>query len=114
MASIWRRSRNSRCWSSSPSRTSLAIFVGQLELGQGLLGPAEHQAHPRLDVDGLEQLDLALERQLGPPAGEVGQRAGVVAGDGAEDAVDLPAAEVLEQRPQRGPQLDAEARAPRR
>ncbi len=72
MASIWRRSRNSRCWSSRPSRTSLRIFSVELQLGQGLPGPVEDLADPHLDVDGLQQLDLALDGEVGPPAGEVG------------------------------------------
>src|SRR5690606_32316885 len=70
--------------------------LGQLPLGEGLLGPPEDERDALLDVDGLEQLDLALDGELGPPADEVGQGARVVAGDAAEDAVDLPAAEVLE------------------
>ena len=99
------RAAGPRC----PSRTSSAIFSASSRSARASLAQPSTRRDPRLDVDGLEQLDLALDGQLGPPADEVGQRARVVAGDGAEDPADLPAAEVLEQRPQRGPQLDAEA-----
>ena len=86
----------------------VADLLGELALGEGLLGPPEHEAHPLGDVDRLEQLDLALERQLRPPADQVGQAAGVVGVDRAQDAAHLPVAEVLEQRDQGGAQLGAE------
>ena len=91
-----------------PVADVVADLLGQLALGQGLLGPAEHEAHALGDVDRLEQLDLALGGELRPPADQVGQAAGVVGVDAAEDAADLPVTEVLEQGAQRGAQLGAE------
>ena len=86
----------------------VADLLDQLVLGERLLGPAEHEAHAIGHVDGLEQLDLALGGELGPPADEVGQPTGIVGVDAAEDAADLPVAEVLEQGAQGRPQLGAE------
>ena len=87
-------------------------LLGQLPLGEGLLGPAEHEAHPLLDVDRLEQLDLAVGAQVGPPAGEVGEGAGVVGVDAAQDAAHLPVAEALEQRPAAWPAARRPGAAP--
>ena len=75
MASSWRRSRNSRCVFSMPSSTSVLIFSRKVEVGQGVAGPAEHEAQPRLDVERLEHLDLLGEREVGRVAGHVGQAA---------------------------------------
>ena len=84
-------------------------LLGQLPLGQGLLDPAQHQGHPGLDVDGLQQLDLLGVGQVRPPAGQVGQRAGVVGGDAGQRGGQTPTAHPLEQGAQRGPQLAPEA-----
>ena len=51
---------------------------------------------------------LRSVRELGPPADQVGEAAGVVGVDRAQDAAHLPVAEVLEQRDQGGAQLGAE------
>ena len=91
-----------------PVADLMADLVGQLPLRQRVLRPAEHEPHPLGDVDRLEQLDLLLGRQLGPPPDQVGEAAGVVGIDAPQDAADLPVAEVLEQRDQRGPQLGAQ------
>ena len=50
---------------------------------------------PLLDVDRLQQLDLALEGEVGPPAGDVGQGAGVL--DVAEHLGEPATAELVEQ-----------------
>ncbi len=55
-----------------------ADAVGHLGLGQELLDPGRDPLEALVDVDGLEQLDLALEGQVGPPAGGVRQGAGGV------------------------------------
>jgi hypothetical protein len=72
-------------------------------LGQCVLHPPEHQVEPAAQVEGLEQLDLALDRQVGPPAHQVGQRRGVV--DAAQHLGQPAAAQRLEQGAQRSPQL---------
>ena len=108
MASICRRRRCSRCCWSSPSRTSWLDLVDELALGEGLLGPAQHELDPLGHLHRLEQLDLPLGVELGPPSDEVGEAARVVGVDAAQDALHLAVAEVLEQGPQRGPQLRAE------
>ena len=51
-----------------------ADLVGHLELGERLTRPADDRLEARLDVEGLEERDLALDRQVRPPAGRVGQR----------------------------------------
>ena len=51
--------------------------VLQLEVGQRLARPPQHQLEARLDVDRLEQLDALLHRELGRVRGHVGQLAGV-------------------------------------
>ena len=56
-----------------------AIFSVSSSSARASLAHSSTLADPHLDVDGLEQLDLALGRQVGPPAGQVGERAGVVA-----------------------------------
>ena len=64
-----------------------ADLVLQLELGQDLLGPGQDLLEALLDVEGLEDLDLLLERQVRRVAGRVGERAGV--GDAAQELGDL-------------------------
>ena len=91
-----------------PVADLMADLVGQLTLRQRVLGPAEHEPDPLGDVDRLEQLDLLLGRQLGPPPDQVGEAAGVVGVDAPEDAADLAVAEVLEERDQGGAQLGAQ------
>ena len=62
-----------------PVGTSLRILLGQLELGQGLLGPAEHQRAPARSTSTVSSSStLRSMRQVGPPAGEVGQARRVV------------------------------------
>ena len=85
-----------------------ADLLDQLELGQGLPGPVEDQPHAAGHLDGLEQLDPALGGQLRPPADQVSQAAGVIGVDAPQDAPHLTVAELLEQRPQGGPELGAE------
>ena len=55
-----------------------ADALGELQLGQRLLDPPQHQLDAGADLDGLEQLDLALDRQVGPPARGVGEGGRVV------------------------------------
>ena len=71
----------------------VADLLRELALGQGLLGPPEHQPHPLGDVDRLEELDLPLEGELRPPTDQVGQAARVVGVDRAQDAAHLPVTE---------------------
>ena len=98
-ASRCRRGRRSR--SSRPARARRAPP-----------SPTRARARARgLDVDRLEQLDLALDGELRPPAGEVGERAGIVGADGSEDLDETTAAEALEQRAQRRPQLASPSRS---
>ncbi len=54
-----------------------ADLLRDFQLGQGVTGPGHDGFEAGLDVERLEQFDLALEGQLRPPAGRVGQRAGV-------------------------------------
>ena len=49
--------------------------LAQRQVGQGVAGPSEHQAQPRLDVDRLENLDLLGQGQVGRVPGHVGQPA---------------------------------------
>ena len=66
---------------------AVADLLRHLELGQRLAHPGQRLLEARLGVERLEQLDLALDRQVGRPARGVGQRAGVVdAGEGVGDA----------------------------
>ena len=81
----------------------MADLLGQFDLGQGLLDPCHGQLEASLDVDGVEQLDLALDGQIGPPADGVGQGARGL--DVAEQAAHTAATDLLEQRPSRGPVL---------
>ena len=57
------------------------------QVGQRVAGPAEHQAQSGLDVDGLEDLDLLGEREVGGVAGDVGETSGL--GDLAQLRGDL-------------------------
>ena len=91
----------SRWFFSRPSRTSRADLVLQLELGKDLLGPVQDLLEPLLDVEGLEDLDLPLDRQVRRVAGRVGDLTGV--GQAAEEVGDLGDAagldDVLHHRP---------------
>ena len=78
MASSWRRSTYSRCDLSMSSATSSRILPAQLDLGQRVTRPGEGALEPQLDVERLEQLDLALQREVGRVAGGVRERAGVL------------------------------------
>ena len=59
-------------------RDVVADAPAQLDLGQRVAGPGERALEPQLDVERLEQLDLALEREVGRVAGGVRQRARVL------------------------------------
>ena len=83
-----------------------ADALGQLELGEGLLGPGQDLLDPLGDVGRLQQLDLALDVEVGPPAGRVGQRAGLV--DARQQVVEAPTTDVLGDGAERGPQLAAQ------
>ena len=54
-----------------------ADALADRQVAEGLLGPAEHQTQPRLDVGRLEHLDLLLELEVGRVAGGIGERVGV-------------------------------------
>src|SRR6185436_535893 len=58
-------------------RDLVADLARELELTQRFTRPLDDARQARLGVDGLEQLDLALDREVGPPAGGIRQRAGV-------------------------------------
>ena len=80
-----------------PSVTSVRMRSVSSSSARASLAQASTSSTRSVDVDGLEQLDLALDREVGPPAGGVGQRAGVV--DAAQQ-LDQPATtEVVERRP---------------
>ena len=70
-----------------------ADLLAHLELGEHLARPAQRLLDALLGIEGLEQLDLALDRQVGRPAGGVGQRAGVV--DALEHVGDAGRADAL-------------------
>ena len=74
----------------------LADLLVDLEFGQSFLRPLEHLLEASLDVDGLEQLDLALEGEVGPPAGEVGELRRIL--DVVQHLGEAPAPEPVEQR----------------
>ena len=101
-ASCW-RSRNSRWVFSMPFGDLGADAVRHLALGQGLLDPGGDPLEAVVHVDGLEQLDLALDGQVRPPPGRVGQGAGGL--DVAEHGAHAPSAQPLEQHAGRGPVL---------
>ena len=56
----------------------VADAAAELDLAQRLAGPGEGLLEPLLDVDGLEQLELALVGQVGGVAGGVGEGARLV------------------------------------
>ena len=64
----------------------VADAVAHLQLGQPLALELDGEREALGDVDGLQQADLLLERQVGAVAGRVGQRAGL--GDGAQERRD--------------------------
>ncbi len=74
----------------------LADLLADLELGQVVLGPPDQPLEPRLGLGGLEELPLALGRQVRRVAGRVGDDGGV--GQAAEGVDDLPRLPVLEHR----------------
>ena len=73
-----------------------ADLVLQLEVGERLAHPLEHQLEPRFDVDGLQQLDALVHRELGRVRRGVGELARVV--DPGEHVGDPAGAAVLENR----------------
>ena len=75
--SIWRRRMYSRCCFSTPDSTSSLDALAHLHLGEPLALELEGELEPLEDVDGLEQLDLLLEGQVGRVARRVGERAGL-------------------------------------
>ena len=56
----------------------VADLAPELDLGQRVTRPGEGALEPQLDVERLEQLDLALQRQVRRVAGRVGQGTGVL------------------------------------
>ncbi len=67
-------------------------LVLQLEIGERLAHPAQHELEARFDVDGLQQLDALVHRVVGRVRGRVGQlarvfHAGEHVGDPARTAV---------------------------
>ena len=74
MASSWRRSRNSRWVFSMPSSTSVLICSRSARSARVSRAQPSTSAQPRLDVDGLEDLDLLRQAQVGRVAGQVGDR----------------------------------------
>src|SRR5258707_211628 len=56
----------------------VADLAPQLDLGQRVASPGEGALQPQLDVERLEQLDLALEREVGRVARGVRERARVL------------------------------------
>ncbi len=87
-----------------------ADLIRQLELGQRLARPAERLLEARLGVERLEQLDLALDRQVGRPAGGVGERAGVV--DALQRVGEARRAELLGDPAHDGPVLPRQLTGP--
>src|SRR5262249_42675407 len=81
----------------------IADAAPQLDLAERLAGPADRLLEPLLDVDGLEQLELALEREVGPVAGRVGERAGMI--DRAQEGRDAGVAARLEDLLDNGAEL---------
>ncbi len=75
----------------------------ELQLGQRFAAPRQDQLDPAVGVERLEQLHLALHRQLRPVAGRVGQPARV--GDAPQDVAERPDAPVLGDGLEDGPQL---------
>ncbi len=75
----------------------------ELQLGQRLASPRQDQLDPAGGIEGLEQLDLAFHRELGPVAGHVGQPAGL--GDAAQDVAQASGAPVLGDGLEHGPKL---------
>ena len=67
-----------------------------LDLGERVLGPRQHLLEALLDVDGLEDLDLPLEAEIGRVAGHVGDLSGVV--DPTQELRDLGNAARLDDR----------------
>ena len=73
-----------------------ADLVLQLEVGERLAHPPEHELEARFDVDGLEQLDALVHRELGRVRRGVGELAGVL--DAGEHVGDAAGTAVLEDR----------------
>ena len=83
MASSWRRSTNSRWLFSMPSVTSSRMRRRSSISPSASRAQASAFSRRSLDVERLEQLELALEGQVGRVPGGVGQGAGLV--DGAQE-----------------------------
>ena len=64
----------------------VADLAADLKLGQPLALHLDRELQPGLDVEGLQQLQLLLAREIGAVAGGVGQRAGLL--DGAQERAD--------------------------
>src|SRR5262249_4941279 len=82
-----------------------------LNLGERVLRPGEHLLQPLLDVDGLEDLDLALEAEIRRVARHIRDLARRV--DPAEELRDLRHATGLDDALQRRPVLARELARPR-
>ncbi|MEZ5321828.1 MAG: hypothetical protein R2698_07120 [Microthrixaceae bacterium] len=77
----------------------------QLDLGQCLLDPTEDQLEAVGQPERLEEFDLALDGEVGPPARCVDEGRGVV--EAPQHTVET-RAELFEQRTERRPQLHCE------
>ena len=75
-------------------RDVVADLAAQLDLAQRVACPRQRALEPELDVERLEQLDLALQREVGGVAGRVRQRARVL--DRAQERDDAARAARLE------------------
>ena len=72
----------------------VADAPAQLDLAERVARPGERALEPQLDVERLEQLELALQREVGRVAGGVRQRARLL--DGAQERDDAARAARLE------------------
>ena len=77
-----------------PSDTSVRMRSFSSISASDVAHPAHGLGQPLLDVEGLEQLDLAVHGQVGRVAGGVGNRTGL--GDGLEQLHEAPDAAALE------------------
>ena len=71
-----------------PSVTSWRMRSVDLQLGQELLGPLEHELDAHAQLGGLEDGQLVVGGGLGPRRGGVGQRTGIA--HGAQDLGQAP------------------------
>ncbi len=82
---------------------AVADLAGDLQLGQVLARPGQHDRESLAHVDGLEHVDLVLGGRLAPGGDGVGEGAGL--GDGPQDLGQAARAAQLGDVLQHGPQL---------